>query len=154
MPFFMPIIPGAFAIDALPTRNFHGYKIAIETRKGETRHGKGWSHVLPWDYGYIEGTVGADGDEVDCYLGPNPKSDKIFVVDQKQIKSDIFDEHKCFLGFDTEKEAKQAYFDGHSMGKKLFMRITAMDLDTFRDWLSQANHDIPVEEKYASIHHP
>ena len=56
----------------------------IETKKNETRSGKGWMNVSPADYGYISGYVGADGDFIDCYVGSNEDSRKVFVVDQNR----------------------------------------------------------------------
>src|ERR1700748_955107 len=65
----------------------HGLDIAIENPRGSTRSGTGangkkWSVRMPVSYGYIKRTEGADGDHVDCFLGPHLNSKKIYVLDQ------------------------------------------------------------------------
>lgn len=54
-------------------RREHGLAISIETARGSTREGKDphgvkWKTVMPFDYGYIRGTLGLapDGDHLDC----------------------------------------------------------------------------------------
>jgi hypothetical protein len=82
--------------------SIHGIPIAIENAKGSTRRGIGhggkpWSVQMPAHYGYAKGTNGADGDEIDCYIGPHPTSRKVFVVNQHDADSGKFDEHKAML---------------------------------------------------------
>ena len=65
----------------------HGLDITIENPKGSTRtgtdrNGTEWSVDMPAHYGYVKRTVGADGDHVDVYIGDNPASDTVFIVDQ------------------------------------------------------------------------
>ena len=80
----------------------HGLDVTIENPKGSFRTGvhagKPWRVRMPADYGYIRGTTGADGDHVDCFVGPDEKSEKVFVIDQKDLKTGAFDECKCILG--------------------------------------------------------
>jgi len=69
------------------------------------------------DYGYIEGTVGADGDEVDCYLGPDTQSKVVFVVDQGRLgDSSEFDEHKVFLGYTPGIICKKSLYNQSFQG--------------------------------------
>ena len=86
----------------------HGMLIAIENPKGAKRSGtdpsgKTWSQTMRHHYGYFMQTDGYDGDPVDVFLGPNPKSNKVFVVDQVDPGSKRFDEHKVMMGFDKEE---------------------------------------------------
>ena len=84
-----------------------GLDVTIETRKGSYREGVGkdgpWRIKMPCDYGYIKGTLGRDGDHVDCFLGPmRGLTDASLVWVMNQEKPDgRFDEHKIFLGFPT-----------------------------------------------------
>ena len=67
---------------------------------------------MPHHYGFIKGTKGADDHEVDCFIGPNLRSKKAFVVNQ--MKQDgTFDEHKVMFGFDSDAQAKKAYMDSY-----------------------------------------
>ena len=52
-----------------------GLDIAIENPRGSERTGTGpdgkqWSVELPAHYGFVRRTEGADGDQVDVYVGP------------------------------------------------------------------------------------
>jgi hypothetical protein len=99
--------------------NVHGVDVAIENPRGSVRSGvdpdgKPWEVVMPDHYGEIVGSKGADGDKVDAYIG---KGKKIFVIDQKDLKTNKFDEHKVMLGYLSKSLAKNAYKKGFSDGK-------------------------------------
>ena len=117
-----------------------GFDITIENPKGTIRkgvddNGKAWSTEMKNHYGYFKNTEGKDGDHIDVFIGDNPNSKRIFVVDQVNPKTKEFDESKVMLGFDTEDEAKKAYLSNYSKDWKGFKDITYVDIDTFRDWL-------------------
>ena len=117
-----------------------GFDITIENPKGAIRkgvddNGKAWSTEMKNHYGYFKNTEGKDGDHIDVFIGDNPNSKRIFVVDQVNPKTKEFDESKVMLGFDTEDEAKKAYLSNYSKDWKGFKDITYVDVDTFRDWL-------------------
>jgi len=132
------------------TLNFQGVPISLENPKGSIRsgigrNGKRWSVTMPADYGYLKRTEGADGDHVDCYLGPNDKSDQVFVVDQKDADTGRFDEHKCLLGFSSEKEALKTYRAGFSDGKDRVKHVKRMTISEFRDWLERGDTSKPIK---------
>lgn len=123
---------------------FQGLDITIENLKGKSRsgvgkNGKRWSVTMPAHYGYIKRTEGADGDHVDVYLGPNEKSDQVFVVDQKDAETGKFDEHKCLLGFSSEAEARRTYRAGFSDGKDRIKHLRRMSMAEFKEWLAKGN---------------
>src|ERR1051326_1725883 len=94
--------------------NFHGIPLDVEYRKGDIREGqsqtgKKWRRVMRNEYGNIRRTEGADGEEIDYYMGPNPDSKKVYVVNQIDQDTGRFDEHKLMLGFDSESSAKASY---------------------------------------------
>lgn len=127
-------------------RSFHGLDITIENLKGRDRTGVGkdgkqWKVRMPSDsdYGYIKRTEGADGDHIDVYLGPNEKSDQVFVVDQKDAETGRFDEHKCLLGFNSEAEARKTYRAGFSDGKDRIKHLRRMSMAEFKDWLEKGD---------------
>lgn len=124
----------------------HALPITIETpagamRRGVGRDGKPWAVRMKHNYGYIKGTEGADGDHVDCYVGPHHKSPLVYIVDQKDADTGRFDEHKCLIGFASAKQAKNAYLAGFSDGRgnDRIGHITELTVAQFRDWLK--NHD-------------
>jgi len=130
---------------------FGGLAIALENRKGHWRHGvdtdgKQWRAKLPADYGYIKRTTGADGDHVDCYVGPHKDSHVAFVVDQYDPKTKKFDEHKCFLGFRNEDEAQSTYDAGFSDGSGPRRRgqVHTMSLRRFKEWLDGGDTESPM----------
>jgi phage-related protein (TIGR01555 family) len=132
---------GADAFDSFDhSGSVQGLDYVVETRKGDKRIGKDWSVVMPAHYGYVMNTVGSDGDEVDCYIGPNPNSKQVFVVNQSKIgQPDVFDEHKCMIGFDNKQAALDTYLAGHHVGKDIFMSMVPMTMDGFKAWLQSGD---------------
>jgi len=124
--------------------NIHGLPVVIETHKGETRSGPGWSNVLPYDYGFIRGYQGADGDSLDAAVGPNPESKWIYVFDQKQIDSQKFDESKCFFGYDSLGDAVKAFNIGHDKACLVYRDVTPMQIDDFKHWINTADLTRPA----------
>ena len=89
---------------------WHGLNIAVETAKGEDRtdketNGEKWRVTMPATYGYVLGTVGADKDHVDVFMGDKPESQRVYVVNQTKPGSTEFDEHKIMLGYESEGAA-------------------------------------------------
>ena len=130
--------------------SIHGMSIMIENFKGSTRKGVDidgvpWESILPADYGYIVGTKGADGDEVDVYIGPNPSSELVFVVDQNEILTGEFDEHKVILGTMNIKEATDLYIAGFSddRGADRIRQITPMHVTQLVEWLGVGDTTSP-----------
>src|SRR5437016_12533156 len=89
----------------------HGMVVSVENPRGSIRSAKdgSWKVKMPCAYGYLLGTEGADGDHLDCFVGPHSKSPSIFVLDQHDVHSARdFDELKCFIGFGSEKQVREA----------------------------------------------
>lgn len=129
----------------------HGLKIAIENAKGSHRHGVGpggakWKVKMPAHYGYVKGTVGADKDHVDVYLGPHHRSSRVFIVDQNNADTGDFDEHKAFLGFANKHFATKVYHAAFSDGKgaQRLGGMTEMPIDKFKSWLSSGKTKKPL----------
>jgi phage-related protein (TIGR01555 family) len=116
----------------------------IENPRGSIRQGKdgSWRVKMPHHYGFIKGTKGADGDEVDCFIGPNLKSKRVFVVNQVG-KTGQFDEHKCMLGFDSETDARKGYLGSFSPGWDGLGSIHEIHLNDFRKWLAKGDTSKP-----------
>jgi hypothetical protein len=137
--------------------DIQGLKIAIENakdsqRSGTSPDGSAWSVTMPAHYGYLKRSEGADGDQVDVYIGPNPESDKVWVLDQADADTGAFDEHKCFIGYDSWKEACADYLKAFSDGKGA-LRIggaVSMSMDQFKGWLKEGDTTKPITRKSVS----
>lgn len=126
--------------------DFQGLDIAIENRKGskrkwKTKTGEEGFTVMVHPYGYIRGVEGADGDEVDVYIGPHKESELVFIVNQRAIwDSRKFDEHKVMLGFKTEAAAREGYLKHYApreLGERLLGTMRTWTMKRFKRWLSK-----------------
>jgi len=129
----------------------HGLDITIENpvgslRTGTSPDGEAWSVQMPADYGYIKRTEGADGDNVDVYIGPNHQSQNVFVIDQVNPDTGVYDEHKAIMGVDTPEQARALYEAGFSDGRgaERIGGITRLPVDEFRLWAKRGNTKKPL----------
>lgn len=116
-----------------------GLTCVIETPRGYVRHGKDFEIKLPYDYGYIRGVPGADGDSLDVCIGPEGNG-WVYVIDQRHLDRPGFDEHKVFINWPSAKAAVAAFNAGHHRAKDVFMDWTPIPLSEFKHWLK--THDI------------
>lgn len=126
----------------------HGLDLAIEnpqgsSRSGVSKDGRAWSRTLGDHYGYVRGTVGADGDGVDVFVGPHPQSTKVFVVDQIDPETGRFDEHKALLGYDSLEAAQQGYLANYEDGWQGIGNITEIPAPGFKAWLDEGDTTKP-----------
>jgi hypothetical protein len=136
-------------------RVVQGMDVVIETARGDVRRGfdeeqdREWEQVMPYDYGYLRGIQGADGDSMDVMLGSNPRSSWVYVMDQRMLPPNQreFDEHKVMLGYDSQKEALSAYRRGHHRAKDVLMDWTPMHINDFKHWLKTANLTQPCSKE-------
>jgi hypothetical protein len=128
--------------------NLQGMSISIENPKGSTRSSKPgarkeWSQEMKHHYGYIRRTEGADGDQIDTFIGEAIDSPNVFVVDQIDQQSGNFDEHKVMVGFKSPAAAKRGYLQNYEAGWKAGP-MTQMSSAEFRNWLKTANTKQPI----------
>lgn len=97
---------------------FAGLPVAIEVPAGGIRiifNDEGevvYERILDYAYGFIEGTVGRDGDEIDVILGPDETAPNVFIIDMIDLGPDVDkreDEDKVFVGFRSSEEAKKVF---------------------------------------------
>jgi len=108
------------------TIDFQGIPINVENIKGSTRSGTSpdgttWSITMGAHYGEVAGSVGADGDAVDVYVGDDANAPEVYVFQVRDLGSGDFDEVKAFLGYrslDAAVAAFRAHYDrdGFLMG--------------------------------------
>lgn len=128
----------------------HGLDIAIENPRGSERRGtdpdgKEWSHQMSDHYGYLKTTTGADNEQIDTYVGSNPESEQVFIVDQLDQQTSGFDEHKVMLGFNSKDEAVKAYSSNFDKGWKVGP-VHTMTKDEFKTWLKEGDTTKPAGE--------
>jgi len=119
---------------------FRGLPIFIETKKGERRRPE-WPPVAA-DYGFIRLTGSAEGpgEGLDCFIGPDSKSDNVWIVNQVDPDNGSFDEHKALCGFSSRQAAIKAYGDSYDNGgTHRIGSITAMTWPEFQQWLETGN---------------
>ncbi len=131
-------------------RKFQGLDISVETQSGAYRHwydphvGRHGKTRMPHDYGYIRRTMGADGDHVDVYIGPDPDATHAYVIDQMRGPDfQIFDEQKIMLGFPSAGEAKAAYEKCYDK-PGFFGQMRAVPMGEFRKQVLGTTKDSPL----------
>lgn len=130
------------------------FPITIENPAGSIRsgideQGAPWETKMTYSYGYFKNTVGADGDEVDIFIGPEIENNfDVYIIDQVEEQSREFDEHKVMFGFASEGEAVKAYLDNYQTEWTGFKNITSFTLESFKEWLSDSDATkIPVKKE-------
>ena len=129
----------------------HGLSITIEIPKGGERSGIApdgtpWSVKMLSHYGYLKRAIGADGENFDCYIGDDPSSQRVWIVDQVNAETGAFDEHKALLGYEDQEDATRAYLGAFSdgKGKARIGAITEISLESFKEWLKTDKTQKPM----------
>lgn len=133
-----------------------GLDVSIENPRHSTRGKRNedgsvrWANEQPAHYGYIRGTIGADREQVDVFLGRRPDQlKKVWVIDQAKLSrkgNPKFDEHKVMLGYKSVKKAlkdyRRAYGDRVMVGN-----VTELSLDALKSWLKSGDLTKPLGGK-------
>jgi len=131
--------------------NFQDIPIAIENAPDTIRHWKapdgteGNTHML-FAYGYVENSGGMDGDEVDVYVGPDPRAQMVYVIHQQNPNTGIYDETKTMLGFPSEQMAVEAY-KYHFNRDDFLVTVDPMSVGAFKRWVANTGHRNDVIKK-------
>jgi len=129
----------------------HGLTIAVENpigsvREGTNEDGTPWRRTIQNHYGYIEGVKGADGDDIDTFLGSAPQNPVRPVVVINQRKPDgSFDEHKVMLGFRSKEAALEAYRQNYPDENPAEGDAVVMGFPQFRQWLKNGDKAQPAD---------
>jgi len=118
---------------------FAGLSVIIENpvdsiRKGVNSKGKSWATRLSHPYGYLEKGVGADGEQLDCFLGNHPEAKDVYIVHQNSLDGK-YDEDKCLLAFPSAEEAKKAYLSNYDTSD-YFRSMTTIPMNSFKKMLT------------------
>jgi hypothetical protein len=114
---------------------FQGLPISLEHHKGGVRQGvdpdgKPWKTKMLFPYGYIRGTRGTDGDEVDVFIGDFPESPNAYVIHTYKPGSMDYDEDKVMLGFAGPGEARR-WFEAH-YDRMVLQSMEEIPMDEFK----------------------
>lgn len=132
-----------------------GMDITIENPKGSVRsgkdaNGKEWSVAMNNTYGYIRGTRGVDGDHIDIFLSDNPESGNVYVIDQVDQQTGMYDESKVMYGFNSIDEARDAYLANYEKGWKVGV-ISEVSKEEFKKWIESSTNKIKPFSEYAGV---
>jgi hypothetical protein len=132
---------------------FAGFDISVENKAGSIRSGKDqdghkWHTVMHYEYGYIRGSVGVDGDQVDVYIGPDEAAPFVYVVHQNDPTTGKYDEDKVMLGFSSLKEARAAYLKQYDRPGFLGT-IDRIPLEEFRDKVLSKDYQGKMVKSFA-----
>lgn len=136
--------------------SFDGLGIVIEYLAGDTRtkmRGSGImvSGVMPAAYGYILKTTDIHGEEIDVYLADNPvEGADVYVIDQVDPATKLFDEHKVMLGFATMEDALGIYCEvfQDGSGKGRVGAITTFPGHTLQTWFLSEGYSLQPACQY------
>lgn len=122
---------------------FQGLTIDVENARGSYREGKGWRSFMHAHYGElreVEGVdghvLGADGDRLDVYVGPDLQADLVVVVQQVKPDTGAYDEDKVMLGFGSVAEAVSTYRLQYDQ-PGFFGGCMSMSMSAFKDTLKE-----------------
>ena len=132
-----------------------GIDITIENPKGSVRSGKDasgkeWSVTMNNTYGYIRGTRGVDGDHIDIFLSDNPESGNVYVIDQVDQQTGMYDESKVMYGFNSIDEARDAYLANYEKGWEVGV-ISEVSKDEFKKWIESSTNKIKPFSEYKNV---
>lgn len=124
--------------------SWRGLTISIENEPGSIRRGtkpdgSEWQTKMTHAYGYVNRTLGVDGDHIDVFIGRQLDAPMVYVVHQRKVgRWDEYDEDKCFIGFLTQEAAKDAFLANYD-DPRFLGSITAMPVDEFVEKAREAN---------------
>jgi len=109
-------------------------------------------------YGYIKRTDGADGGNLDVFVGAEAEDSSlpVFVVNQVNPTTGKFDEHKVLMGFETEAAAEAAYLAEYDEGWQGLGDMQTMDSQSFKEWVKNGDLTVPavsaaVDSKFSNV---
>src|SRR5215469_14563026 len=98
----------------------HERGVAIDRPRGSA-HPRYPNMIYPLDYGYIPGTVGGDGAEVDVFIGSAPTGLRAALLTRDAVKGDR--EIKLLWNMTrSEIEITRAFLSGAAMTVELILR--------------------------------
>ena len=117
--------------------DFNGVPCDIETGRSRVRvwynsqnDTQGMS-LMRLPYGEARGSLGADGDAVDVFVGMDRDAPEVYVVHTVKAPGfEVYDEDKCFLGLRSPEDAFEAFHQAYSEPRF----YGSMSVWKFEDW--------------------
>lgn len=115
---------------------WRGLELAIENEPGSVRtflnpDGSIGEKRLVYAYGYVCRSTGADGDEVDIFVGPDLEAPFVYICrSQTKGQWDRYDEDKCMIGFASLEDAEHAFLACYD-DERFLGEIVPMPVDRF-----------------------
>lgn len=138
---------GKYSLNKLPEPRpvteeieWNGMLITIENPTGSIRSGEDWWTFMDYPYGYIQNTIGMDGEEVDVFVGANLQSKEVYIVTIKDPFTGDVDEEKVFIGFNNSEEVMETFYN-HYDDPDFFHSIEYMNVDTFKETYIHSDED-------------
>lgn len=134
-----------------------GLNISIEHRPGDLRQwGPRADQVtrMRHAYGYVRGSVGADGEHHDVFVGTGTPEDSPHVYIFDTLKSPGYtelDEQKTMLGFPSQKAARRALDMHYTDAERRIGRCRSMPLPVFRHKVLRTTEDRPLIRSYRIV---
>ena len=126
-------------------------KVAIENPAGTLRTWKDEagnvtkSTAMKYHYGFLEDSIGSDGEEMDVYLGPHENADEAYGIHQLKGPDYVAnDEQKWMLGFRSPDEAKAAYLAHRDDGTRAYGGMSALPMARFKAKLKTRTGTGPI----------
>ena len=133
--------------------NWGGFNLTTEVRAGQFRRstapdGSSYETKYAADYGFFNDVpVGKDGEPPDFYMGTNPDSPVVYVLDELSQKTGKFKQTKSLLGFDSENDALKAYLGTSTKSLKSVGAITPIPVEEFKRLLQSGELAGPVAKE-------
>ena len=124
--------------------DFQGLDIRIQNPSGTLRSGispsgQPWETAMEADYGYIAGTEGKDGEDVDVFVGPDKDAQSAYIITiMKPPSFENIDEQKVMLGYNTGAEAKRDFLR-HYDSPDFFGNMIAMTMTDFKKKVKESD---------------
>lgn len=132
----------------------HDLHVVVESPAGSIRRGIGWESLMPDDYGYIRRRIGADGDAIDCFIGTEAHAPNAYIIDQRDLRTGLFDEHKLMLGYGTAGRAIETYLLAYDEGDgnpERIMAVTPLTIAELKYWLEHSSQQEPCAGSYVTL---
>jgi len=135
----------------MPKIRLNGLNLVVENPRGTLRtgtdiEGREWASEMPDHYGFIKGYEGADGDDVDCFIGPDLRCGEVYVITQNCPETGEFDEYKCMIGYTSPEHAEETYRQAYSDDWDGYGDMQVMPWDEFQDWLDSGSGAHAMDE--------
>lgn len=120
----------------------HGLpRILVEQRKGDIRRGvdpdgHAWAVTQPAHYGEFEGTVGADGDPVDVYVGDDAGAPFAYVVPIRDLETGKYDEDKVYVGFNSLADVLAKFRLSYDKPGFRIARVRKLSIPALAAWIA------------------